>query len=282
MSEGDTDRVVIITGGGTGIGRAISRRLLVDGFRCVLAGPDEQLMHETVRLSEVDPSRATVVVADVRKSDDRDRLVACASELPGSLYGLVNNAGITLLAPLLDESVEDWRTTFETNVEASFFLSQKVFEVMRTRGEGRVVNIASVRGFIALDNRGYGPLIPPTSTGDRGPVRVTAYAASKGAAIQLTRDLATAVAPWGITVNCVSPGTVRHPDDEVVEKRKRTTDPAIAAALPTIDEQLASWVPLGRLGTVEDIAGPVRFLLSSDAAYITGANLVVDGGWTLW
>ena len=119
---------------------------------------------------------------------------------------------------------------------------------------------------------------------------MTAYATSKAAAIQMTRDLAAAVGPWGITVNAVSPGLVQHPsyDDEQLDRARTALgqDPRRAALgdrlAPEIVHLLAARTPLGRVGTVDDIAGPVSFLLSEDAAYVSGANLVVDGGMTVW
>jgi NAD(P)-dependent dehydrogenase (short-subunit alcohol dehydrogenase family) len=233
------------------------------------------MLTQTVELSGEDAGRAVVVECDIRKPEDRERLMAVALEQPGTLYGLVNNAGIFRFRPLLDESVVDWRDTFETNVEATFFLSQLAIGVMRTQRQGRIINIASMHGMVGVSNLGRGTSLPESSEGDRGPFRGSAYATSKGALIQLTRDLAIAVGRWGITVNAVSPGSV--PPKAGSSKRVQTKD-----AEREVLEALILQTPLGRLGTVEDIAGPVSFLLSDDAAYITGANIVVDGGFTAW
>jgi NAD(P)-dependent dehydrogenase (short-subunit alcohol dehydrogenase family) len=203
----------------------------------------------------------------------------------------VNNAGIAIASPLLDESIDDWRASLEINLEAAYFLAQRAFEHMRVRRTGRVVNIASVYGVMGFDNREYGSRAPQSTPGDRGPVRQSAYAASKGGLVQLTRDLAAAVGRWGITVNAISPGSIPH-GQGAAEHARAVSGPVARAAPekpglgdaidPAILEALAAQVPLGRLGRVEEIAGPVSFLLSDDASYVTGQNLVVDGGWSIW
>jgi NAD(P)-dependent dehydrogenase (short-subunit alcohol dehydrogenase family) len=245
-------------------------------------------LEETISSSGVDKRRALAVVSDIRDPDAREHLIDCSTRWQGHLFGLVNNAGITRLAPLLDESIGNWRDTIETNLEASYFLMQAAVDHMRKHGEGRVVNIASIHGIVGRDSLGLEAL--EASPGDRGPMRESAYAASKGALIQLTRDLATAVGRWGIAVNAVSPGFVEHPADEVQRRLAAPEQPGLVGkpdpwlkdAGPEIAKRLNSRVPLGRLGRVEDIAGSVSFLMSKDAAYITGMNLVVDGGFSAW
>lgn len=303
MDAANGQRTVVVTGAGSGLGRAITQRLLREGFQCVLAGPYEPALQETVVQAGVSESKGTTVVCDIRLPEDRIRLIDHAAQRPGSLFGLVNNAGISRGHPLLDETVDDWRDTCETNLEAAHFLCQLAFEAMRREGEGRVVNIASIYGLTGVDHRPYGARGPVTTPGDRGPMMQSAYAASKGGLIQLTRYLASAVGRWGITVNSISPGVVPHPEYDIDRQRisqdqLRRQDRGRAAAEtestaqkrpglgqqvdPQILEAIEAEVPLGRLGRVEDIAGPVRFLLSEDASYITGANLVVDGGFTIW
>jgi len=292
-SAGDrSQKTVIITGAGGHLGRAMAHRLLRDGFRCVLADKNEVGVAETLAQAGAGAAdRGASVVCDIRAKADRDRLVSFAAKLPGKLFGLVNNAGVGKLRPLLDESVEDWRETFETNVEAAFFLSQRAIEFMRPHGEGRVVNIASMHGIVGMNNLGHGARAPETSPGDRGPVRCSAYTTSKGGVIQMTRDLAAAVGRWGITVNAISPGQIPHsqnvretrgdgPKNSAAEKGKA---PGLGDRIDSeITTALGLQTPLQRVGRVEEIAGPVSFLLSDDATYITGANLVVDGGFTIW
>lgn len=279
-------RTVVVTGAGGGLGRAMVGRLLREGYHCVVADIKESALEGLVGVGE----RVSVVACDVRVAADRDRLIGRAVEGPGSLFGLVNNAGVARMRPLLDETVEDWRDTFSTNLEAAFFLAQRAVEHMRGHGEGRIVNIASMHGVVGLNNRGLGDRAPEVSEGDRGPVRESAYAASKGGLIQMTRDLAAAVGRWGITVNAISPGNVPHPDPgdgnaaaAVRSGEAVSRPPQLGDRIPPdIARALAAQTPLQRLGRVEEIAGPVSFLLSEDATYITGANLIVDGGFTAW
>jgi NAD(P)-dependent dehydrogenase (short-subunit alcohol dehydrogenase family) len=290
-----SQKTVIVTGAGGHLGRAMAHRLLRDGFRCVLADKNEDNVARTLALAgTAGAARGVAVVCDIRIVEDRERLIASAAKQPGTLFGLVNNAGTGKLRPLLDESVADWRDTFETNLEAAFFLAQRAIESMRPQGEGRIINIASMHGIVGMNNLGHGARAPETSPGDRGPVRCSAYTTSKGGLIQLTRDLAAAVGRWGITVNAISPGQIPHSenppsDKEGVPKGSGATagtsgkTPGLGDTLDAeIVKALGLQTPLQRVGRVEEIAGPVRFLLSEDATYITGANLVVDGGFTIW
>src|ERR1700722_8527795 len=140
-------KTVIVTGAGGHLGRAMAHGLLRDGFRCILADKNEDNVARTLALAgTAAAARGVAVVCDIRVAEDRDRLIASAAQQPGTLFGLVNNAGTGKLRPLLDESVADWRDTFETNLEAAFFLAQRAIESMRSHGEGRVVNIASMLG----------------------------------------------------------------------------------------------------------------------------------------
>lgn len=287
----NSTRTVIVTGAGSGLGRGITVRLLREGYRCIVAGLGKIGLEGTLDLAGVDGGRGVVVECDVRLEEDRERLLRCAAEQPGHVFGLINNAGVSRANPLLDESVSDWRDTLETNLEAAFFLSQGVFELMRPHGEGRVVNIGSIYGVLGVKNRMYGARGPERTPGDRGPMYQPAYAASKGGLIQLTRSLAAAVGRWGITVNAVSPGVVPWANHEPAMKAEAVPSapvggskkPGLGDLIPAeILEAIVDEVPLQRLGRVADIAGPVRFLLSEDAAYITGVNLLVDGGFTIW
>ncbi|MDO8187090.1 SDR family oxidoreductase [Conexibacter sp. JD483] len=262
-------RVAIVTGGATGLGRATAAALSAAGTACVIAGRRQERLDATVAALSAREGVAPVVavVADVTDGADRARLLATAVERFGGLDALVNNAAVSALAPLLDYPEEAWERVLTTNVSAGFELARAALPLLRERGGGRIVNIASVYGSVALNNAHYEPLVPGETAGDRGPMREVAYAASKGAVKQLTRELAAAVGRWNITVNSVSPGMFPVED---------------APIDPSVREQLAQATPLRRVGRPEELAAAVRFLCSEDASFVTGADLVVDGGWSIW
>jgi len=259
-------RVAIVTGAGTGLGRATARVLLESGIDCVLTGRRSEPLDEAVSAPDL-VGEALLVPSDVSSADDRERIVRSVLERFGRIDILVNNAGVSGQAPLLEYSVEDWRRVMATNVEACFFLAQLVLPAMRERRYGRIVNIGSVYGSLGLNAGLYAGLFPPDE--GRGPARQPAYHTSKGALLNMTRDLAVAVAPWGITVNTLSPGMF------LTEQAKGIVNDEVIASL-------SAMTPVGRFGEPREIGYAVRFLASEEAAFITGAELRVDGGWSIW
>lgn len=262
-------RAAIVTGGATGLGRATVAALSAAGTACVIVGRRRDRLDAAVAALAGRAGAAEVVAVsgDVTDAEDRRRVVAAAVERFGTVDVLVNNAAVSRLAPLLDYPDDAWPQVLETNVTAGFQLAREVLPLMREQRFGRIVNIASVYGSVGLNNAHYEPLVPGETAGDRGPAREVAYAASKGAVIQLTRELAAAVGRWGITVNSVSPGMFPVED---------------APIDPGVRERLAAATPLGRVGEPAELAAAVRFLCSEEASFVTGHNLVVDGGWSIW
>lgn len=266
LQENGGPRAAIVTGGATGLGRATVTALLEAGTSCVIVGRREDRLNDTVAALDPRGGRLVAVAGDVTRAEDRERAVAGCVDAFGRVDVLVNNAATTLTAPLLDYPT-DWSAVLETNLTAAFAMAQAVIPGMRDRGAGRIVNVGSVYGSLALDNARYGPTLPAITPGDRGPVREVAYGASKAAILQLTRELASAVGPWGITVNSVSPGMFPVEDAPISEE---------------IRTRLSNATPLGRVGTPRELGVAVRFLCSAEASFITGAELVVDGGWSIW
>jgi NAD(P)-dependent dehydrogenase (short-subunit alcohol dehydrogenase family) len=258
-------RVAIVTGAGTGLGQATAEVLGDAGYACVLVGRRREPLEQTARGSF--SGGVHVVDADVADAGERARIVRETLDAFGRIDVLVNNAGVSAKAPLLDVDEASWRRVYAINVDACFFLAQAVLPEMRERGWGRIVNVASVYGSLGLNAEIYDGLF--AADAGRGPERQPAYHSSKGALLNLTRDLAIAVAPWGITVNSISPGMF------LTEQSKGIVNDEVI-------RRLSELTPAGRLGEPHEIGHAVRYLVSEEAAFVTGTELRVDGGWTAW
>ena len=235
-------RVAIVTGAGRGIGTAVAQRLYADGWALVLGDIDA----DRVSLLAAELGRDAVpAVLDVRDPGAWEHAVALANSA-GDLAALVNGAARTDVQDLFEITPAEWDDVLATNLRGPFLGIQAVGPLLRERGGGRIVNIASDSAF-----RGRG-------------VTGAHYASSKAGLLALTRRAAAALAPAGVTVNAVAPGTI---DGETVRE----------LAGERIEE-LARDIPAGRLGRPEEIAALVSWLLSDEAAYVNGATLLADGG----
>jgi len=263
MTGDRNQRVAVVTGGGTGLGRGITEVLTAAGIRCAIVGRRRAPLDETERSLAESAGGAYGIVADVTSEDDRAAAVAEVIDRFGRLDILVNNAGGGTAAPLLETTPESWRDVLAVNLEAPFFMAQEVIPHMRRLGFGRIVNISSVLGSLAADHVTFGRDVEAPA----GPVTAPSYNAAKAGVVNLTRALAVAVAPWQITVNTVSPG--------FIERAERPRAPELL-------DRIHSRTPMHRTGEPHDIGHAVRFLVSDEAAFITAAELVVDGGWSAW
>jgi glucose 1-dehydrogenase len=242
-------RNVLVTGSSKGIGRGVALRLGREGANVVVnynSDPEGgEAAAAEIRALGV---RSVALQADLSSVAAVQRLVTESVDALGSLDVLVNNAGVEVHAPFWDVTERDFDRVLDVNLKGVFFATQAMVRHLRATGRrGRVVNMSSVHEEIPFPN-------------------FAAYCASKGGLRMLTRNLAVELGPLGIAVNNIAPGAIETPINA-----KLLNDPQKLGAL-------VGQIPLGRLGTPEDVAGLVVFLASDDAAYVTGATYFVDGG----
>ena len=248
--EGLRDRAMIVTGAASGIGRAIALRLAEEGARVGIFDLNRAGAEETAEAIHTAGGTASAHQVDIANYDAVARAVADFEASVTPVAGLVNNAGWDLASPFLDTGPEQWKKLIDINLLGPINVTKIVLAGMSERGHGRIVNIASDAGRVG-------------SSGE------SVYAACKGGVIALTKSVAREMARSGITLNCVSPG----PSDT----------PLFADFDPSgkLAKALERAIPMRRLGQPEDYPGIVAFLLSDEAAYITGQTISVSGGLTM-
>jgi glucose 1-dehydrogenase len=243
------DKVAVVTGGDSGIGKAIALAMARDGARVMIdyvgnSAPASELVLQIGNFG----GQATAFAADVSKPDDVDALIVQTAKQFGGVDILVNNAGIERKAPFLETAFEVYKRVIDVNLTGVWLCSQRTAKQMtkQERG-GRIINISSIHEDLTM----------PTNA---------PYCASKGGVRMLMRTIAVELAPYGITVNNVCPGAVDTPMDVVLTKHKKEY------------ATLLSEIPLRRMAKPQEIAQLCIFLASDDAAYITGSSYVIDGG----
>ena len=258
MSSGS--RVIVITGGAGHLGRAIAEGVLADGGIAVLLDRDARTIEDWAQGRE-DEDRIAGFACDLASEAARAETVKAICDRFDRVDALVNNAAFVgdsnlsgWVVPFAEQSIATWRAALEVNLTAPFHLAQLLHEALRRSENGGIVNIASLYGIVGPDMSLY------EGTGMGNPA---AYAASKGGLIQLTRWMATVLAP-DIRVNAVSPGGLSRGQPESFRTRYEAK------------------TPLGRMGREEDIVGAVQYLCSPAARWVTGQNIVVDGGFSAW
>ena len=239
------DKVVIVTGGGSGIGAALAEHFHAHGARVVISGRDrEKLDAQAAKMAS--PARVRVTQADVGRIEDMEALIAFAVREFDQLDVLVNNAGSGMMGPIADIDPAVWRPVIATDLDSVFYGAKfAIPHLLETKGS--ILNISSICGV----------------AGDPG---FAAYNAAKAGVINFTRSLALELAPKGVRANCISPGLIRTPSTEQVP--------------PPNFAKWESLIPMGRAGTVDEIAGLAVFLTGPEASYITGQNFIADGGIT--
>ena len=241
-----TDRVALVTGGSRGIGRAISLALAAAGATVVVNyRGNAAAADETVAAISAAGGKAIAIQADVANGDDVKRLFSEVTSAYGRLDILVNNAGITRDTLMMRMKDEDWDAVLDTNLKSQFLTTRAAISTMVRARYGRIINITSVVGLM----------------GNAGQAN---YAAAKAGIIGFTKSVAREIGSRSITVNAVAPGFIDTELTAVLNDEMR--------------EALKKQIPLGRLGSPEDVAGVVTFLASDQAAYITGQTFNCDGG----
>ena len=241
------DTVALVTGGGSGIGRAIAERFAAEGARVVVADRNGDGAAETVDRIAAAGGEALAVTTDVTDGAAVAALAEAAESRFGRVDVLVNNAGFAVGDDILTMDEATWARNLDVNLTGVYRCCRVILPGMLDRGRGAIVNVSSVNGLTGLGEEGY--------------------AAAKAGLINLTQNLALKVGPQGVRVNALAPGTIRTP----IWNDRLAADPAVF-------DRLVPWYPLGRIGEPDDVASAALFLASAEAAWITGVVLPVDGG----
>ncbi|BCB04474.1 SDR family NAD(P)-dependent oxidoreductase [Bacillus sp. KH172YL63] len=244
------DKLAIVTGAGRGIGRAISIGLAEAGADVVLLSRTKTDLEETAEIIEGMGRKAYVLQTDVTSKQEISHVVPYIEAQGRSIDILINNAGMNIRSAALDVTEEEWQVIMDTNLKSAFMMSQEVGKHMKENGKGKIINIASVAGHVAL------------RTG-------VVYASTKAAMIQMTKVLALEWGQYQINVNSIGPWYFRTPlTKKLLEDEEYVND-------------ILSVTPLKRIGELQELVGPAVFLSTDASDYITGQTLFVDGGMTI-
>lgn len=241
-------KVALVTGASRGLGKAMALALGRGGAKLALVGRDADALNATAAAIRAEGAVSEVFLADVT---DEQRVLALADEVKtklGPVQILINNAGVNVRKPVTEFTLEEWRYVTDTNLTAAFLMCRSFVPHMQGTGYGRVINMTSIMSHISLPGR-------------------SAYSASKAGLLGLTRALALELATDNITVVGISPGPFATEMNTVLMQN------------PELNQQFLSAIPVGRWGRVEDIGKLALFLCSEDASFITGTDIVIDGGW---
>jgi len=244
-----TGKVAVITGASKGLGRAMALALGGAGALLALVSRDRQQLKATAEAAHALGAEAKIFQTDVTKEEEVRRLEKEVIDGFGHVQILINNAGINIRKPVIDFTLAEWRAVLDTNLTGAFLACRSFVPHMKGQGYGRILNLTSIMSHVALPGR-------------------SAYAASKSGLLGFTRALALELAPEQITVNGISPGPIATEMNTPIIQNSEA------------NQQFLSRIPLGRWGKVEEVGQLALYLCSEEAGFITGADILIDGGWT--
>ena len=239
-------KVAIVTGAASGIGLGIAQLFIREGAKVVFS----DINKSGKEAADAAGKKALFIECDISNAESVKNLVEKTLEAFGTIDILVNNAGILYLKPISETSDEEWDAIINTNLKGPFLLTREVLAIFEKHGKGKIVNMASIAGIIGYEN-------------------LSAYCASKGGIIAMTRSLAIEFASKKINVNCICPGAIKTGMTKVIEENEMML------------KQTLMSIPAGRMGDPIDIANAALYLASDESDYVTGASIVVDGGWSV-
>lgn len=247
------DKVALITGAGSGIGRASAILFAKEGAKVAVVDLVKEAGEETVKIIKDSGGEAIFIQADVTKANDVQKMIETTAKHYGRLDILFNNAGVNIMAPITETSEELWDKIININLKGVFLGCKYAVPIMKKQQGGVIINTASTFAWV-------------------GALNFSAYCASKGGVLAFTKALALELAPYKIRVNCVCPGTIETPlVRQIWEKSGKPEE---------MRESRLKLHPIGRLGKPEDVANAALFLASDESSFITGTALFVDGGYT--
>ena len=243
------DKVAIITGASKGLGKAMALALGAEGARLFLVSRNLAQLQATAAEARALGAETELCPADVTDEAQVLRVEAAATDRFGKVQILINNAGMNMRKPVTDFTLTEWRQVQDTNLTSAFLMCRAFVPHMKGQGYGRILNLTSIMSHVALPGR-------------------TAYAASKSALLGFTRALALELAPEKITVNGISPGPFATEMNAPLMQNQE------------LSREFISKIPLARWGKVEEVGQLAVYLCSEDAGFITGTDILIDGGWT--